>query len=226
MNLQDEFRQALPSEEELIATDLRIANEGEIGAVPQKCPTRARLRLFVAGKYSEAQLAIISGHLAECESCTAILAEIRLQQKIADRKTLSRNKVVFAGIAAAVLVVSVLSVWLSRNQSPSEAIVVDLRNVTRGIDTSPDSEVALRRNTRRVRILLAPQSVEERYDIAVFNPTDRSSPVLTSTAASIRQSDSLVLEAPLVVSNLQPGPYFLGIRHDNSEWVYYAIRIE
>ena len=225
MSLEDEFRQALPSEAELIATDVRIAYEGGIGAVPQKCPTKAQWMLFVAGSYSDAQAATIAEHLAECESCTAILEEIRSQHKVADRRALARNRLIFAAIAA-VLVSWVLVIWLSRSRPPSETVLVDLRNVTRGVDTSSDSAVALRRNARDFRILLAPQPVEGRYEVAVFNPTDRSSPVVASAASSTRDSDSLVLKAPLVVSNLQPGPYLLGIRHDNSEWVYYAIRIE
>lgn len=226
MSPQDEFRQALPSEAELVAADLRIAHEGETGTVPQKCPTRAQLMLFVAGRYSERRVATISDHLAECDSCTAVLGEMRSHQKFAERRTFSRNKLVLAAVAVAVLIAATLALWLIRGGAASETATADLRNVTRGLDASPDSGVVLNRNTRRVRILLTPQPFEAQYQIAVFNPTDRSSPVLISAASSTRQSGSLVLEAPLAIRNLQPGAYLLGIRHDQSEWVYYSIRIE
>lgn len=105
-------------------------------------------------------------------------------------------------------------------------MTADPRNVTRGVDASSDSGVVLHRNTRHLRILLAPRATEGKYEIAVFDPMDRAAPVSTGAASSARAGDSLVREVPLAVSNLQPGPYLLGIRHDGSEWAYYTIRLE
>ena len=224
MSLQDEFRQALPSEEELIATDVRIANEGEIGAVPQKCPTKTQWMLFVAGRLNEPRAEAFAEHLAECESCTAVLAEIRSRQEITERR--GRNKIVFAAIAAVVLIAALLATWLIRGRSPSETVIADLRNVTRGVDTSPDSGVTLHRNTRYLRILLAPRPVEGHYEIGMFSLRDQTSPILSTAASATRESDSLVLEASLDVRNIGPGPYLLGIRHNQSEWAYYSIRID
>lgn len=226
MSLKDEFRQDLPREDELIATDRRIAVKAAVDDTHGICPTNAQWVFFVAGRFNETRAAGLAEHLAECESCTATLAEIRSGQRASGRR-FSRNKLVFAAIAAVVLVVALLAAWLMRGWPPSETAIADLRNVTRGIDnTSRDSGVTLHRKTRLLRILLVPQQVEGKYEIAVFSPTDLSSPVLTRSASSTRETDSLVLEVPVIVSNLQPGPYLLGIRHDNSQWVYYAIRIE
>lgn len=223
MSLQDEFRQAVPSEDELIATDRQIGKEG---ASPHKCPSKSQLLLFVAGRYNKAQVAEISKHLAECNSCADVLADIRHQQKVADRRVFPKNKLLLAAIAAAVLIAALLMTWLIRSRVPSETVTADLRNVTRGVDTESDSGVILHRNTRHLRILLSPQAVAGDYEIAVFNPEDRASPLITRSASSSRENDSLVLEASVVVSNLQSGPYLLGIRHNDSEWIYYEIRID
>lgn len=224
MSLKDEFRQGLPNEEELIGAERRIATEGTVGAVNGQCPTKAQWILFVAGRFSQSRAAVLAEHLSECDSCTATVAEIRCQQKIAERR--ARNKIVFGAIAAIVLIAAFLATWLIRGRSPSETVIADLRNVTRGVDISSESGVTLHRNTRHLRILLAPQALEGQYQIAVFNPVDRTFPVASGPAFSTRTSDSLVLEAPLLIRNLQPGPYLLGIRHDQSEWVYYKLRID
>lgn len=226
MSLQDEFRQALPSEEELIATQQQIVKEGVIGTVPQECPTRAQLMSFVAGSCTQGQVAAVSEHFAECNSCTAVLADIRSHQKITERRIFSRNRLVFAAVAVAVFVAALLATWLLRSQFPSETVIADLRNITRGIDTSSDSGVVLHGNTRRLRILLAPHAAEGHYEIAVFNPGDRTVPVLMRAASSTRGGDSLMIEVPIVVSSVQPGPYLLGIMHEGSEWAFYTIRID
>jgi len=227
MSLKDEFRQALASEEELIATEQRIATEVSAGTVQGDCQTEAQWMLFVAGKLNETQAATLGEHLAECESCNAILSGIRYQQEITERRIFSGKRLVFAAIAAAVLVAGVLATWSIRGRISSETVVADLRNVTRGVDTASDSGVILHRDTRHLRILLpSVQAVAGQYEIAVFNPVDRAYPLIITSASSTRENDSLVLEASVVVSNLQSGPYLLGIRHDNSEWAYYAIRID
>ena len=46
------------------------------------------------------------------------------------------------------------------------------------------------------------------------------------TDVATRESDSLVLEAPIDIRSLGLGPYLLGIRHNQSEWVYYSTRID
>lgn len=221
MSLQNEFRQARPGEEELIAAGRRIAEAG--GSSPE-CPTKAQLMFFVAGRFNAVRAGTIAEHLADCESCTTILVNIRAQQEV------SRNRIfrkrVFAAVAAIVLIAVVLATWLIRGRVSSETVVADLRSVTRGVDTESDSGVILQRNTRHLRILLPPQAVAGEYEIAVFNPVDRTSPLITRSASSSRENNSLVLEASVFVSNLQSGPYLLGIRHDNSEWAYYAIRID
>jgi hypothetical protein len=226
MSLKDEFRQELPNEEELIGAETRVKIEAGDSAVPGKCLNKTQWTLFVAGKLNETQAAALGEHLAECESCNDILSEIRSQPDIVERRIFSGKRLVFAAVAAVVLVAVVLATWLIRGRVSSETVVADLRNITRGVDTSSDSGVILHRNTRHLRILLGPQAVEGQYEIAVFNPVDWTSPLITRPASSTRENDSLVLEAPVVVSNLQSGPYLLGIRHDNSEWAYYAMRID
>jgi len=226
MSLRDEFRQDLPSEEEIIGTEARMAAEGRAGAPLSKCPTKAQWMFFVAGRFNENRAAALAEHLAECEACNAILTEIRSQQEVAERRIFSGKKLVFASIAAAVLVAVVLATWLIRGRFPSETVIADLRNVTRGVDNESDSGVILHRNTRHLRILLPPQAVAGEYEIAVFNPVNRTSSLITRSASSSRENDSLVLEASVSVSDLQSGPYLLGIRHNNSEWAYYAIRID
>jgi len=226
MSLKHEFRQDLPTEEELIGTAGRIASESSASAVPSQCPNKAQWMLFVAGRLNETQGADLAEHLAECESCNVILAEIRSQQELPHRRIFSGKKLVFAATVAAVLVAVVLATWLIRGRSQSETVIADLRNVTRGIETATDSGVILHRNTRHLRILLPPQTIEGQYEIAFFNPVDRASPFVTRRVTSSRADDSLVLEASVVVNNLQSGPYLLGVRHDQSEWAYYAIRID
>lgn len=225
MNLKDEFRQDPPREDELIATDRRVAATATVGDPSGTCPTNAQWVFFVAGRFNEIRAAGLAEHLAECESCTATLAEIRSGQRASEGR-LSRNKLVFAAIAAVVLVVALLATWLMRGRVSSETVTADLRNVTRGVDNSQDSGVILHRNTRHLRIVLAPQAVEGLYEVAVFNPMDRTSPLFIRPASSSRAGDSLVLEAALVVNDLQRGPYLLGIRHDGLGWVYYAIQIK
>lgn len=226
MSLKEEFRQDLPNEAELISTERRIAGEISDNPGQTNCPTKAQWIVFVAGKLNETQAAALVEHLAECESCNAILTAIRSQQKIAERRIFPGKKLVLAAIAAAALVAVVLGTWLIRGRVSSETVVADLRNVTRGVDTESDSGVILHRNTRRLRILLPPQAVAGEYEIAIFNPVDRTSPLLTRSASSSRENDSLLLEGSLVVSNLQSGPYLLGIRHNGSHWAYYEIRID
>ena len=225
MNLKDGFRQDLPREDELIATDRRLASKEAVGDAHGTCPTNAQWVFFVAGRFNETRAADLAEHLAECELCTATLAEIRCGQRDSGQR-LSRNKLVFAAIAAVVFVVVLLTTWVIRGRFASETVTADLRNVTRGVDTSSDSGVVLHRNTRHLRILLGPEAVAGEYEIAVFNPVDRTSPLITRPASTTRENDSLVLGASIVVSKLQSGPYLLGIRHDNSEWAYYAIRID
>ena len=224
MSLQDEFRQALPREEELVAADQRITKAGGSSAGSPECPTKAQLMFFVAGRFNAARAGTIAEHLAECDSCTSILAEIHAQQKFSQTR-ISRRRV-FAAVAVVVLVAAVVAIWLIRARSSSEMVTADLRDITRGVEASPDSGVVLHRNTRRLRVLLAPQAVEGHYEIALFNAMDRTSPLITRSASSSRENDSLMLEGSVFVSNLQSGPYLLGIRHDNTEWAYYAIRID
>jgi hypothetical protein len=226
MSLKNEFRQSLASEQELIATERRMATEASAGAVQGNCPTKAQWMLFVAGRLNETQAAALAEHLVQCESCHAILSEIRSQQEVAERRIFSGKKLVVAAIAAAVLVAVVLATWLIRGRFSPQTVIADLRNVTRGVDTASDSLVILHRNTRHLRILLPPQAVEGQYEIAVFDPLNRTTPLVTKPASSTRAVDSLVLETSVSVSDLQSGPYLLGVRHDNSEWAYYAIRID
>jgi hypothetical protein len=225
MSLKDEFRQERPNEEELIGTEGRIASERSVGAVTSKCPTKAQWMFFVAGKFNETRAAELGEHLAECESCNAIFTEIRSQQEVADLRIFSGKKLVFAAIAAAILVVVLLATWLMRSGVPPETAVLDLRSVTRGVDNSTDSGLVLHPNTRHLRILLPRQPAERKYEVALFDPSDLTSPRVTGTAASIPRNDSLVLEVSLPVGHFQPGPYLVGIRHDHLEWAYYTIRI-
>ena len=212
----------------------RMSLSRRIGESPQKprwALSTAHARLRLSGYFlwpaglAKLVMRFLPSTLAECELCTATLAEIRCGQRASGRR-LSRNKLVFAAIAAAVLIVVLLATWLMRSRFPSETVTADLRNITRGVDNSQDSGVILHRNTRHLRILLGPEAVEGQYEVAVFNPVDRTSPLITRSASSSRENDSLVLEASVVVSNLQSGPYLLGIRYDHSEWAYYAIRID
>lgn len=226
MSLKDEFEQDLPSEAELIDTERRIVAEASAGAVQSNCPTKAQWMFFVAGKLNGTEATALGEHLAECQSCTAILSAMRSQQQIAERRIFSGKKLVLAAIAAVALVAVVLAMWLIRGHVSSETVVADLRNVTRGVDTESDSGVILHRNTRHLRVLLSPQAVAGEYEIAIFDPVYRSAALVTRPASSSRTNDSLVLDASIMVSNLQSGPYLLGIRHDKSEWAYYAIRID
>lgn len=221
MSLQDEFRQARSGEEELVAAGRRIAEAG--GSSPE-CPTNAQLMFFVAGRFNAARAGAIAVHLADCDWCTVILEDIRAQQGISKRRVFRKR--VFAAVAAVVLVGVLLAIWLIPGRGSSGTVTADLRNITRGVETSPDFEVVLHRDTRRLRVLLVPQAVEGRYEIAIFNAMNRTTPVLTEAASSIHESDSVTLEAPLRAGNLEPGPYLLGIRHDNSVWMYYPIQIE
>lgn len=171
MSLREEFRQAFPSEEELILAEERIAHKQS-------------------------------------------------------RRVSSRRKVLVAGFAAVVFVILLVAALLIHYRAPLETAVVDLRNVTRGLDTSSASDIAIHRDARHLRILLSTQHALGQYEVGVFDPANQTSPLMTSPASSTREGDSVVLEAPLALKNLRPGPYLLGIRQDQSDWVYYAIRIE
>ncbi len=219
------FQDDVPSEAELIAAERRI-EEPEILDLAN-CPSDLQLRGFAAGEYREKDpvLLLILDHLSECDACMAKMAAIRIRRQNESHALRSRKRAVFLAFGAALILVLVAFLAI-RSRTSSQVAVIDLRDITRGNDTSSASvDIGLRSNTRLIRILLPIGSNAGDYDLAVFDPSFRKSPLLSVSASTRDDNGNLTIEATLPRANLRPGSYLLGIRQVTKEWTYYPLTI-
>jgi hypothetical protein len=222
--MNEELKQGFPTEGEL--TKALSGLEGENGtSIP--CPSIAELRQFAMGKYGldEPMLLGMLDHLADCESCAQEMAKIRLELEAEQKR--SRRwfgwKLGYALLCVALVAASWF--WATRARSSGVA-TVDLRSITRGDETSAPAPGTLHRNTASVRILLPVGSADGAYEVGVFQQAGSTAPIVTGTARTNLENNDLVLRLPLLLKSVRPGSYSLGIRHGNSEWAYYPVRID
>jgi hypothetical protein len=193
------------------------------------CPPLEMLRRL-AEQPTSANLSITE-HLGGCSPCfqqyQELLAKTRTGLK-AEHARPHRLRLVFAGIAGAVLVLFLFVWYIVRpldSRLPKEA-VLDLRDgfISRGADRSPaDALLRLRRVTNRVLIYL-PIGAEGSYRLDVLDDTNT---LIATTAGSTETEGSLILlSVPLNLSRERPGVYVFELRRPTGFVRVYKVRLE
>lgn len=223
LHFPNRSRRWIPTERELQQAELRIRET----AAPEQIgnhPARSELERFVAGRYSEGDLAIkrILDHLHDCNVCLATMAAIRSGSKRDEAiPKPARNRLLLS--AAVVLVLLAILFLANRAPAPSTVATVDLRQVTRGQE---EYSIIVDRTSATIRVLLPIGSTGGHYDVGVFSLATLSTPILLASAQSRIENGDEVIAVSIPIKQLQPGRYLLGVRSSGSQWRQYAINIK
>lgn len=225
--MSDPLQYRLPDEEELQRALGEIATTKSL-----RCPDESSLKSFASGRYigDERFLAPLLHHLADCADCEEKLRRIRLdrplERSLPAPRVSPRHTSLWAVVCAVLGIAIVTTLWLWKMQQRApETATIDLREVTRGIEAPPLPPITLHRHMMQLRILLANETAEDKYQLGIFRPSDQASPVLLRSASTVRDSDSRSLQALFPLQELPSGNYLLGIRQGDSLWSYYSFTL-
>lgn len=163
-------------------------------------------------------------HFSSCSPCFREFTAFR-------QTAIQRHTVTGIGIAAAILVASLLSlIWIRTHKAPGEAsqvAVLDLRDrsAVRGPQPANANPPLLVPATFSQLVLDLPfGSPEGTYEIAVFDQSDHV--ILNRSARASMEDHAIVLRLREKVSLAEKGTYLLGIRRSDIDWSYYPVQVK
>jgi len=190
------------------------------------CPDNETLRAMAFRKLSFEQVKDWIDHLGTCTPCFREYTEFRNQAEW-------RRRTAFIGVAASILVVLSVGLWVWRSSHPvvitaHNHIVADMRNrlMLRGEQgTGPgNGPLVFERGIDDVTFYLPEGSRAGTYEAAVFNEESGESLVQARGTAGIK-NNTTAMNVTLDLSRLTPGHYLVGIRLPGTDWNYAALTI-
>jgi hypothetical protein len=208
----------LPHDEELFNAAL-----GRESADIGNCPTPDQLTSLAGGSYDPQDPAFphIKMHVSRCNHCLARLKEIRPPS--AEPKLETRFLTLKPLVPLAAILVLLIGLWIYRTPGRAVVATVDLRETARSADASP---LLLRGDATSIRVVLPIGSATGVYDLGIFVPAGRFTPILTASGSTILEDGNLVVSTSLPLKRLQAGSYLFGIRPPGqADWIQYEITI-
>jgi hypothetical protein len=209
------------------------------------CPSREFLRNLARRKVPIEETVACADHLRSCSEC--FLDYSRFLDDISKKKRDLR--VIALGSVAAALCIVLLGEFIVSRRSASNgqsnaashentikggaqteivaALHLEDQIVIRGDggQGSSDRIPALKRGLLRLSIYLPLDSAPGTYTMQLLPRLTDKQGLLTFSGAAEMKGGHLVLDTSADFSNVQPGKYYLAIRHDNSSWRYYQIAL-
>ena len=184
------------------------------------CPDSPVLRDIAFRRLKLAEVKPWLQHLGACSPCFQEFSNFRVKAA-----SLRRRRYAIAGVAA-VLLLS-LAGWLGMkalhpNRS-TDTEILDLRELIVGVDQDVEWAEAhplqLHRGTKHVMLKLPAQihKEEQALEVALLKRTVDA--VLVSHGVTHLEGEIAVLTVDLDVGSVQPGHYFLGVRHPGANWI-------
>jgi hypothetical protein len=184
-------------------------------------------------------------HVMTCAECTRDLIELRRERQIALKETslASRTRQRFnwsLGVVAASICFVAVGLFVTTRRDPEAsqvsaisttvpvATMVDLSvdGVSRGAEERSESPVALPRKLLDLHIRLPYFSPSGSYRIFLSKQKDRSSSIVSATAAATVNGSKTDLQIRLDLSKLSAGDYFLGTQRAEDESAnFYAVSV-
>ncbi len=202
------------------------------------CPPQEFLKNLAKHKIPIEETAARIDHLRSCSEC--FLDYTRFQDAVSKEK--HRVRIIALGSVAAVLCVVVIGEYIvnhrfvpaGQGQNTTKAgaqteVVATLhledQLVVRGEDgqAGSDRTPALKRGLLRLSIYLPPDSVPGSYTLQILPKLADKQGLLTFPGTAEMKEGHPVLHASADFSGVQPGKYYLAIRHGNDSWRYYRI---
>jgi len=227
----NESRQVLSEQGELDRDDKRLLDVLGQGLSrefpnPQRvgCPDSAVLRSVAYRKLRLADAEPWLKHLSSCSPCFQEFSDFRKEAASQRRRTMAWTA------AAAVLIFAVAGwLWLRTQHSVLAATeVLDLREASAAPGQNPmeteQQPLKLHRWARHLVLYLPTESQEGAHDIAVLSETGAQ--VLGSSGTARLENRVVCLRVDVDVSIVQPGRYFLAVRHTTLTWIRYPVRVQ
>ncbi len=209
------------------------------------CPPREFLKNLAKHTIPIEETAACIDHLRSCSEC--FLDYTRFSETILREKR--RMRFIALGSVAALLCVVVVGEYVNYrgSTSPGQSNTVATQNTTnngtqaglvatlhledlsvvRGQDaqSSQDRIPNLERGLLRLSIYLPPDSEAGTYTVQVLSKLGDKQSLLTFAGTAEVKDGHMVLHASANFSDMQPGRYYLAVRHDNGRWRYYRIAL-
>jgi hypothetical protein len=180
------------------------------------CLSAEQLRQLAAGKSSQSDAILV--HLGDCLTCTQLLSRLR-------GRTARIRRLSLALATAIVVLVAVLLISIRPSHLPIGIATIDLRlaSPTRGAGNA-EGVVHAARSNGTVRILL-PIGSEGKYESEIQSKPGGRSIVSSSGQASL-QNREIILDLPINLAQVPSGSYYLALRRNSSEWIYYSLDLK
>jgi hypothetical protein len=159
------------------------------------------------------------------------MADLR-RQKVTGSAS-RRAYIARSALALAAVIIVALSIWAWNRkhrefQFSNQVAMVDLRQMspTRGGGPIPSVTAAkVPRQAGQLRVIL-PVGSEGHYEAGLFRQMAQGTPLLRDSGHTDLEDHNVVLVLKLNLAGLKPRGYWLGLRQDGSDWVFYPLHIE
>jgi hypothetical protein len=183
------------------------------------CPDSSVLRDLAFRTLRIAEVEPWLQHLSACSPCFQEFSNLRKQAAHGRRRT-------YAIVSIAAVLLFAVAGWLwMRALHPNRSTdteILDLRELIVGVDQDVERAEAhplqLHRGTKHVMLKLPAQIHKEEQALEVALLRGTGDAVLVSHGATHLEGEIAVLTVDLDVGSVQPGRYYLGIRHPGANW--------
>ncbi len=183
------------------------------------CPDSSVLRDLALRKLRLAEVEPWLSHLSACSPCFQEFSYLRKQAAHGRRRT-------YAMVSIAAVLLFAVAGWLwMKTVHPNRSMdteILDLRElivaVDQDVERAEGHPLQLHRGTRHLTLQLpaAIHREEQALEVALLRETGDA--VLTSHGATHLEGELAVLTVDLDVGSVQPGRYYLGLRHPGANW--------
>ena len=188
------------------------------------CPDSSVLRDIAFRKLGLAEVKRWLQHLGACSPCFEEFSSFR-------REAAHRRRRTYAVAGAAAVLIFAVAAWLwVRTLQPGRATdteILDLRGlsavVAPNVDQNDEHPVEIHRWVKHLILNLPFGSEDEEDEIALLSET--GAPVLGSRGTAHLEKQTVVLRLDMDVSKVQPGRYYLGVRHPGTDWTRYPVHV-
>lgn len=191
--------------------------EGHPNPERRDCPGSDVLKAIASGKLTLEESEPWIHHFTRCSPCTGEFAEFRKEYK---RRRLRQ----VAGLAACVLVLATLAIWLAvrRPARPGhlQPLTIDLSNwaTLRGPEGNANPPLQLAKGDFNLTLYLPAGNEPGTYDVQVFR--EPGHPLWSTQQPATFEDYKATLRLRVDLRQFSPGLYLLAFRRQGRSWTY------